>query len=359
MHHYLTESIAALRSQLEYYFENDGARRLALEPWGPDVHDRLQQYALRGKLIRGALVPFAFRVRHPEDTPPAECLEAGVAMELLQAFLLIHDDIMDQDSLRRGESAMHTQYEQVAPATDGSREYNSREYNSRQYGISMGICAGDVAAFLAMEKMAGLPIAAELRSELTAQVAREIVMVGLAQMQDVHHGYIAETDSASILEVYTHKTGRYTFSLPLSLGSRLAGCSAEQIGTVERIGEHAGRIFQIRDDQLGLFGSSEKIGKTAGSDIREDKKTIFRDYLLRRLEDESPVHGYFGSPAIGESEIEEVRRAVLDTGVLAEVDAMVNREYETAVDLIESLGLPEEGELAMRALLQYNNSRSV
>jgi geranylgeranyl diphosphate synthase, type I len=349
VHHFMTESVAALRAHLEEYFQRHADRLLSLKPWGPDVRHRLQQYSQRGKLIRGALVPFAYRTCHPKDPSPEVCFGAGVAMELLQAFLLIHDDIMDQDSLRRGEPAIHTQYEHASPSKP----------DSGQYGVSMGICTGDVAAFLAMEQMSTLPVPAELGNEMTAEVAREIVLVGLAQMQDVHHGYIRETDTASILDVYTYKTGRYTFSLPLSLGSRLAGCSPDQIETMRKFGEHAGRIFQIRDDQLGLFGSSNEIGKSAGSDIREDKKTIFRNYLLQRIGDDHPVRGYFGSNEIGDPEIEKVRHAILDTGVLDEIDRMVSSEQAHAEHLIESLGLPDDGRAAMMALLQYNTTRSV
>jgi geranylgeranyl pyrophosphate synthase len=71
------------------------------------------------------------------------------------------------------------------------------------------------------------------------------------------------------------------------------------------------------------------------------------------------VCGYFGSNEIGDPEIEKVRHAILDTGVLDEIDRMVSSEQAHAEHLIESLGLPDDGRAAMMALLQYNTTRSV
>lgn len=348
MHPYFKESVETIRTSLGEYLDGPGIRMLALPPWGPDLHARLRDYSLRGKMVRGALVPFAYRLFNPDGTVPEACAEAGVAMELLQSFLLIHDDIMDQDDQRRGDTAMHAQYRTVLEGAPGAD----------QFGVSMGICAGDVAAFLAVERLATLSVAPPLRAELTALVAREIVTVGLAQMQDVHHGYTSAVTSEAILNVYTYKTGRYTFSLPFVTGARLAAADPEQVEFLSRIGEHLGRIFQIRDDQLGIFGSYEETGKPPGSDIRENKKTLFREELLRRLDRDDPVRSYFGSPEANEAEIEAVRRKVVDSGVLEKIDGIVREEERRARELADSLAIAGPAQEALRALIEYNNQRT-
>ncbi len=346
MHHTLITAREEIKMGLERFFAGPGEGLLHLPPWGEDLGRRLAEYAGRGKLLRGAMVPFSLRLFRPDDAShAAAAVQAGVAMELMQSFLLIHDDIMDQDDVRRGGPSVHAQY--------------ARTLDSQQYGISMGICAGDVAAFLAVEQMATLPVPEELRNRLTALFAREIVAVGLAQMQDVHHGYVERASREAVMQVYTWKTGRYTFSLPLMTGALLADAAPSQVDALAGFGEAIGRIFQIRDDQLGLFGTSEVIGKPAGSDIRENKKTIFRELLLERIGDGDPVRGLFGAATVSDGELKQVREALVKTGVLKDVDTVVEQERQFAEKAISSLTLGAAEEEALRSLLQYNLDRTV
>lgn len=349
MNAYLTEARNLVATHLSDYISLARRETLTFEPWGPDVADRLKEYSLRGKMIRGALVGFAYRLFHGEGEMPAACVEAGVAMELLQSFLLIHDDIMDQDAIRRGGPAIHSQYAAQAP----------RPGTADQYGLSLGICSGDISAFLAMERLATLDAEEPVRNRIVSLVAREISLVGLAQMQDVHHGYVEDAPDTAILNVYTYKTGRYTFSLPLMIGALLAGADESSVHALSRFGEQAGRIFQIRDDQLGLFGTGGEIGKPAGSDIREDKKTPFRNALMRRLPADSPIRSAFGADSISDTQLEAVRAALQEYGIQAEVDALVTEDERAARAEISSLSLSAAGTRALEELLEYNLKRTV
>ncbi|MCG8480970.1 MAG: polyprenyl synthetase family protein [Spirochaetales bacterium] len=340
-----------LRSRLERYFREEAAEILRLSPWGPDVRRRLADYTQGGKLIRGSLVHVGFSLFHPDRPSPAACVEAGVAMELIQSFLLVHDDIMDQDAIRRGSPAIHSQYESALAAGPSER--------AGQYGLSMGICAGDVAAFLAMERLAALDTDHGNRQAILSLVSREIAVVGLAQMQDVHHGYIEAVPRQAILDVYTYKTGRYTFSLPLMIGAILADASEERRRLLARFGEHVGRIFQIRDDYLGIFGASKDTGKPVGSDIREDKQTLFRSLLFERTKGSDPVRRHFGSSRIDGAAIEEVRRALADCGVLDEVKTIIGEDERAAAALIEELAVGEEGRAVLATFVDYNVERTV
>lgn len=336
----------AIRAAIESWATSRMPTLLALEPWGPDLQKRLPEYALRGKLIRGALVPFGWSL-YREDLAPRAAYDAGVAMELLQSFLLIHDDIMDRDPIRRGKPAIHAQYETVTPAGG----------DAPWYGASMGICAGDVSAFAAIELLATLDIPAEMSRNLMALVAREIVTVGLAQMQDIHHGYIAEAGEEAILQVFTYKTGRYTFSLPLSFGARLAGIGGPELVRLERLGEILGRIFQIRDDRLGLFGSADEIGKPAGTDVRSDKKTLYRALFMARTEAGDPRRALFGQEVVTDDDLETVREGMQELGVVEEVDRIVDREAAAAEELIGELGCHPTGRGSLEDLLAFNLGR--
>ncbi|MFW6227849.1 MAG: polyprenyl synthetase family protein [Alkalispirochaeta sp.] len=348
MHTHLTAAREQIGAALASLLDENGPSPLGGAPfWGEDLTRRLGEYALRGKLLRGAFVPFSYWIFSGNDAYPPAAIDAGVAMELLQSFLLIHDDIMDQDDLRRGLPSIHRQYREIAPR------------NGDQYGLSMGICAGDVSAFLAMQRLAAGDLDPSTKERVLRLVSEEIILVGLAQMQDVHHGYVRDVSEEAVLDVYTYKTGRYTFSLPMAIGAIIAGADQGKIEILMHLGESLGRIFQIRDDRLGTLEETAATGKSTGSDIREDKKTIYRTYLFDRLPENDPVRSVFGKRELSEEEILTVRSALREHGVISDVDALVEREGQRSRDLISELALGTAGTDALTALLQFNLERTV
>ncbi len=346
MHVLLTDAQNRVRERIDDYFER--CSLLDLEPWGPDVRERLAEYVRRGKLLRGAFVSLGYSLFADGEIPRA-CIDAGLAMELVQSFLLIHDDIMDQDDVRRGGPSIHAQYRQSAP--DGIGERN------RLYGESLAICAGDVAALLAFDVLGQLEIDVTRRSEIVSLVAREITVVGLAQMQDVHHGYISDATDDAILQVYTYKTGRYTFSLPLTIGAMIAGASTVDQEHVGTLGESLGRIFQIRDDQLGIFGDTDTIGKPAGSDVREDKKTLYRRFLFDLGTSADRYRRMFGNSDITATDVESLRTFIHDSGVHERVEKVVESDMAHARETIAALSLRKRGREALTTLVEYNFTR--
>ena len=106
-------------------------------------------------------------------------------------------------------------------------------------------------------------------------------------MQDVRNGELPP-DSVSmddVINTYRHKTGRYTFSLPISLGALLRGSNIDTRHKLERMGEYLGVIFQIKDDEIGLFGDPDLTGKPNSSDLAEGKKTVFTQGLWKTMEE--------------------------------------------------------------------------
>jgi geranylgeranyl diphosphate synthase type I len=262
-----------LRNQIGSALEHLGR----INDFAPELRNRLEDYALRGKLIRGSLVPFTYDLLGADTVSREDLFKIAAAIELFQSMLLVHDDIMDQDDVRRGKPSIHAQYR-----SDG-REGGLAD--PEHYGLSLGICAGDVSAFIAFGVLSRLELDPLLRSKLISFVADEMVLVGVAQMQDVHHGELPpnKVSLEAVERMYRYKTGRYTFSLAMSLGSQLAGRDDAFRKTIEDFGEALGIIFQIVDDKIGLFSPEEKTGKPAGSDLYEGKKTVYMQTLLAEI----------------------------------------------------------------------------
>ena len=274
-------------------------------------------------MIRGGLVSLGYELTGKQGSHSVT--QVGAVMELVQSALLIHDDIMDRDPIRRGVKSLYHQYEEMAEKKGLS--------GSLHIGESMGICAGDVAFFTAFEVLSGIDLPADDYRKVVRLCSREISHVGVAQMQDVYWGGAAAgVDEEKILRLYLHKTGRYTFSLPLMLGGILAGQTQNVICTLEQIGEHMGIAFQIRDDELGLFGDEQRLGKPIGSDVREGKKTLYHAQLFTRASEEqrSRLRGIFGNDGVTQTDIEYVRAMVVDLGIREHVQRLAQELAEKA-----------------------------
>ncbi len=336
---------------LREFFNSKEKSLSGINEWGGDIQERLIDFTVSGKMIRGGLVLLSHSLFSGRRTDSA--LRAAAAMELFQSGFLIHDDIMDRDLLRRGKESLFYQYKVL-----GDRKGFNDSYH---FGESMGICAGDIAFFLSFEILSGLNGGAAAEMNINKLVSAEFVSVGLAQMQDVFFSNIKDSpDEASILNLYTYKTGRYTFSLPLMTGAILADTDRAALGLLSDIGEDLGLIFQIKDDEIGLFGNERETGKPVGSDLKENKKNLYHYYLLR---DSGPMERerllkIFGSGRISDKDIDYIREQILRIGV----DKIINRKMtelrKCAGDLIGDIKNADPSGIAvLRELLDYSIER--
>ena len=340
---------------LRDFFSTRRAKLAAVSPLGADAGDRLLEFALQGKMIRAAMVSLGYAIGSRTavtEAPPAAVM-AGAAMELFQSGLLVHDDIMDRDLTRRGRATIFHQYAQAA-----TRQNNA---DPGHVGEALGICAGDVAFFLAFELLAVLPVPEAVRAPLVGLCARELTAVGVAQMQDVAWGASREpVDDRRILSMYCYKTGRYSFSLPLMAGGLLAGLDPVRLGQLESIGESIGILFQIRDDELGLFGDEQEIGKPVGSDVREGKKTLLYARLMEKAagRDRARLARLFGNRSATRRDLEYVRARAIALGVRDSLEGTTREIRERALKQIQSMETGTEVEKdQLRELVDFAVSR--
>ncbi len=329
------------------------ARQLGrLSTLGPDVCRRLFEFAANGKMIRGALVWIAYGLSK-DDQPPG-LVEAASAIELFQSALLIHDDIMDRDPLRRGGKSIYSQYAEMGDW--------SASTDAHHVGESLGICAGDIAFFLAFEIVADLPLSPAVSVEVLRLFSEELSSVGVAQMQDVYWG--ARDDEVGIQEIlklYRYKTGRYTFSLPMVVGGTIAGQSKDMTAVLKQLGEQLGSVFQIRDDDLGLFGSEGTLGKPVGSDLRSGKKTLYYHFLRRRAEPQelAKLMRIFGNPQLDIKDVQYVRDLTTRLGIQQEIAQIVDGLVHQARETINSITVAKSTHRQLLVeLLDYLSART-
>lgn len=291
-----------ISGELELFLSKK-AKELSGVPWGRDVCERLLKFSLGGKMFRGGLVLLAHEIYGGKKEK--EVIRAAAAMELLESSLLIHDDIIDNDLMRRGEKTIFA-----------------------EYGDNLGICFGDIGYFLAYQILPG---------SLVSIFSRKSVEVGLGQMEDIYLGESSKkVFEKDVRDVYLYKTASYTCSLPLMMGTILAGGNQESVLKMESLGKFLGVIFQIKDDEVGLFGEEKQIGKAAGGDIKEEKKTLYYLYLFERAVgvDLEKLKKIFGNKNIKYGDILFVREMVKKLRVDKKIDNVLLNYEKKAKKLI-------------------------
>jgi len=347
---YFEKTRKRLLNDLDEFLAAKRKDMAGLKPRGTDVLRRLAEFARKGKIIRGSLVSLGSEMAGGRISRAA--VRAGTAFELIQSGLLIHDDIMDRDARRRGAPSIHEQYALLAESP-GTPE-------AAHYGTSMAICAGEISIFLAFEALAGLPGPKNNAAQVQKLFAAEFGLVGLGQMYDIQAGTstlpLKERD---VLDIYRYKTARYSFSLPLAAGWMLAGGRESVLPRLQSLGEDLGLVFQIKDDELGLFGSEKTLGKPVGSDIRQGKKTLFYLRLLDRAAgpDLDRLSAVLGRPDASKQDILYVRGLVERLGVRDDVRQVMERFGRRAAKAIRELPIVETHRGILQALLDYSLTR--
>jgi geranylgeranyl diphosphate synthase type I len=239
----------------------------------------LEEFTQTGKMIRGSLF---LLIALKGESPPfidEQLVWGALALELVQAGFLIHDDIMDQSKVRRGALSLHYLYSEML-------EKNLSKEEKIHHGESLALCVGDLSFFLAQELLIKAFSEKPFCKEALGFLSYEWSNVCLNQMDDIFLGLKEFEDEElyeSIFKLYEGKTARYTFSLPLKLGAFCINESSEVKEVLFDLGVFMGILFQIQDDYIDLFDSKENSGKSEGKDILEGKKTLYLYLLFKEL----------------------------------------------------------------------------
>jgi len=309
------------------------ARLDAVRTHGREVTDMVgavRDLSLRGgKRLRAALVVAGFRTANPNaDLEPA--VDAGVALELLHTYFLIHDDWMDGDTVRRGGPAVHTQL--------------SRRFRSRELGAASGILAGDFAAAMAVDALS--------RVELVPARAMAVLnCFGQMQMDAVLGQQLDVIGSGKNVETtYQLKTGSYTVRGPLRLGALLANASPRILTALDRFAMPVGVAFQLRDDLLGAFGDPEATGKPLGSDLRSGKRTVLLTTALRRARgrDHRLLKSVVGTPRASDAKIRAAIGVLERSGAKAAVEARIADLVTSAEVALRAGRIPADASALLR-----------
>jgi geranylgeranyl diphosphate synthase type I len=177
-------------------------------------------------------------------------MPAALALEVTHTFTLIHDDIMDGDSLRRGVPTVHTKWD-----------------------MPTGILAGDVLYARAFEFISQAKAGDAAKVRATSLLARACADICEGQHMDMSFEHRTDVTEEEYLQMVEKKTG-VLYAAAAAIGGTLAGGNERQVQALYQFGLNTGIAFQIQDDLIDLLTPADKSGKDQGSDLREGKQTL-------------------------------------------------------------------------------------
>jgi geranylgeranyl diphosphate synthase, type I len=268
----------------------------------------------------------------PEDPGIARI---GAALELLHAFALVHDDVIDASDTRRGLPTVHHRHA-------GVHRVERWRGDPDAYGIAVAILAGDLLLGWCHELLdaSGLP-PQRLRAgrQVLAEAFHELV---LGQYLDVL-GQVGGPSSAGAVDtVNLLKTAKYTVERPLHLGAVLAGADLSDLPAYTAYARPLGQAFQLRDDLLGLFGDPAATGKPVGDDLRSGKATLLMVLARERADraQAATLAALVGRPDLDVEGVDRLARIVVSTGARAEVERQIGALAERAREATIGLCAP-------------------
>jgi geranylgeranyl diphosphate synthase type I len=272
--------------------------------------------AAGGKRLRPAVVMLAADAVKRGSSQ--DIIQAALALELTHTFTLIHDDIMDEDNLRRGVQTVHTKWD-----------------------MPTGILAGDVLYARAFEFICLAKAQDNAKVRAVSMLARACADICEGQHMDMSFAHRNDVDEYEYLEMVKKKTG-VLYAAAAGIGAILAGSTAHQAKALYLFGLNTGIAFQIQDDLIDLLTPAEKSGKDRASDLREGKQTLI---MIKAREKGIDLLPY--KRELTDAEIDAVIKELNDKGVIEDVKNVAHDLVSASNKHLSLLPPSKERELLM------------
>lgn len=257
---------------------------------------------------------------------------AALAIELFHNFSLIHDDIMDNAPLRRGQSTVHEKWNQ-----------------------SIAILSGDGMLIEAYKKLSEYDVT--IQHQLLHTFNQTATEVCEGQQMDMDFESMENVTIEAYLEMIRLKTA-VLLGCSLKMGAIIAGASVKDQDDLYSFGVNLGVAFQLQDDILDLYADQTKFGKQVGGDILANKKTYL---TLRAIADANDEQKKALKSISEESEatvkLEQARSLFKTLNIQTKAESKMNEYYQSALNRLQNLAISEDKKKALRDLAHFLMNR--
>lgn len=340
---------ARVEQRLREFLEPEHARWAAFDADLAEPMAEIGRLVLvGGKRLRPAFCHWGYVAAggNPDDAMVAN---AGAAFELMHAFALFHDDVMDDAASRRGNPTTHTVFAQ-------HHRENGWAGEARRFGEGVAILVGDLAFVY------GDVLMTDAGREAWAIWNELRIELNVGQVLDIIGGVRNERRRHKAEQICRYKSGKYTIERPLHLGAVMAAPARadELLPALSAYGLPLGDAFQMRDDVMGAFGDTTVTGKPVGGDLREGKPTPL---MARAVEaasgSQAEVLALVGRTDLSDADVRRVQQVIIDTGALDDLEMTIARLTVQAVTAIEVAPIAPEARDELVALAAYVSQRTL
>ncbi len=309
-------------------------KSLALKQEPKNLYEPIRYIlSLGGKKLRPVLTLMSTEVF---DADCEKALSAATAVEVFHNFSLVHDDIMDDAPLRRGNETVH-----------------------EKWNVNTGILSGDAMLILAYQYFEEYePIIFRKLAKLFSKTALEVCE---GQQYDVDFETRDDVTIAEYLKMIECKTA-VLVGASMKMGAIVAETSAENANAIYDFGLNLGIAFQLQDDYLDAFGNPETFGKQVGGDIIENKKT----YLYLKAmefatanEKEQLLHLFSIQPSDNSDKINLVKEIFNQTGASEATHKAIQNYTFKAFETLEKMDIGTDKKAILKAFGEKLMSRNV
>jgi geranylgeranyl diphosphate synthase type II len=246
-------------------------------------------------------------------------LDAALAIEVFHNFSLIHDDIMDDAPLRRGQQTVHEKWD-----------------------LNTGILSGDAMLILAYQLFENYE--GHTFKALAKLFSKTAIEVCEGQQYDIDFESRNDVTIPEYLKMIEYKTA-VLVGAAMKMGAIVANASVEDQDKIYDFGKNLGIAFQLQDDYLDAFGNPETFGKQVGGDIIENKKTyLFLKALeLSETEQRDQLLKFYTNDASNiEDKISSVKQIFNESGASSETNIIIENYTEKAFNILDSINISSE-----------------
>jgi geranylgeranyl diphosphate synthase type II len=274
---------------------------------------------LGGKRLRPVLTLMANDMFGGESP---KAIKAALAIEMFHNFTLVHDDIMDNADIRRGQPTVHIKWNQT-----------------------IAILSGDLMMIKATDLLCETETN-DLRT-LISVFNKTAAEVCEGQQWDMNFETQNNVTEQDYLKMITLKTA-VLLGCALKVGALIGGANADDANHLYEFGKNIGIAFQLQDDILDSFGEGDKVGKKIGGDIAANKKTILLIEALNSATGDDKDELYYWLGAKSEEKIEAVLNLYAKYKVRDKAEQLKEQYLQLAFEHLKQVSIPTENTLLLK-----------
>lgn len=304
--------------------------------------DILMDFAVGGKCLRSTFMYLGWLCG---AAPSDAALCASASLELLHAFALLQDDVMDDSAQRRCRPAAHIQFAQW-------HRNRGLSGSAQRFGESAAIVLGDLCMIWAEQMLRESGVEFQLLHQAWPRYDAMRTELAMGQLADLTSDARDLPELAAVLDVARRKSGNYTVRRPLEIGAAMAGCAEQTVLELGRYGAAIGEAFQLRDDMLGVFGTPEVTGKPSGGDLHQRKAT---SVVVVANELASPpirraLNGLMHCDGLDEDALTRWQELIVETGAVQCIEDMISERVAAAESCLESAAIDASVRAALASM---------